>query len=219
MMKKSVYSLVLMDDVVDAIDRMAYSMNTSRSNLINQILAERVSFVTPEMRMRDIFSRIEKLMDSRFQMLEQPSEAMMSVKSPLKYKYKPTIKYSVELFRSFEGGVGRLKVSFRTQSRHFIDILNQFFILWHVLENEYLESVYRDGVPWELRDINFTRDFYAPNPEKLTDDDIAKAIGSYIVLLDECIKIFFERINNIESAKRIIEDKYRKHLKKGLVIV
>ena len=57
-MKKSVYSLVLMDDVVEAIDRMAYSMNTSRSNLINQILAERVSYVTPEMRMRDIFSRI-----------------------------------------------------------------------------------------------------------------------------------------------------------------
>ena len=70
-MKKSVYSLVLMDDVVEAIDRMAYSMNTSRSNLINSILAERVSYVTPEMRMRDIFSRIEQLMDSRFQLLEQ----------------------------------------------------------------------------------------------------------------------------------------------------
>lgn len=37
-MKKSVYSLVLMDDVVEAIDRMAYSMNTSRSNLINRFL-------------------------------------------------------------------------------------------------------------------------------------------------------------------------------------
>lgn len=218
-MKKSVYSLVLMDDVVEAIDRMAYSMNTSRSNLINQILAERVSYVTPEMRMRDIFSRIEQLMDSRFQLLDQPSDAMMSVKSPLKYKYKPTIKYSVELFRSFEGGVGRLKVSFRTQSRHLIDILNQFFILWHVLENKYLKSVFEDGVPWDLRDINFTRDFYAPDPENLTDDDIAEAIGMYIVLLDECIKIFFERINDIENAKRIIEDKYREHLRKGLVIV
>ena len=36
-MKKSVYSLVLMDDVVKAIDDMAYKLNTSRSNLINQI--------------------------------------------------------------------------------------------------------------------------------------------------------------------------------------
>ena len=54
-MKKSVYSLVLMDDVVNAIDDMAYQMNTSRSNLINQILAEHVSYITPEMRMKDIF--------------------------------------------------------------------------------------------------------------------------------------------------------------------
>lgn len=45
---KSVYSLVLADDVVEAIDRLAYSMNTSRSNLINQILAERVQLLTPE---------------------------------------------------------------------------------------------------------------------------------------------------------------------------
>ena len=39
-MNKSVYSLVLMDDVVEQIDRVAYEMNTSRSNMINQILAE-----------------------------------------------------------------------------------------------------------------------------------------------------------------------------------
>ena len=41
-MKKAVYSLVLSEDVVDAVDRMAYSRGTSRSNLINQILAEAV---------------------------------------------------------------------------------------------------------------------------------------------------------------------------------
>ena len=36
-MKKAVYSLVLSEDVVDAVDRMAYARGTSRSNLINQI--------------------------------------------------------------------------------------------------------------------------------------------------------------------------------------
>ena len=53
-MNRSVYSLVLSDDVVEAVDRLAYQQNTSRSALINQILAEAVSFVTPEMRMREI---------------------------------------------------------------------------------------------------------------------------------------------------------------------
>ena len=47
-MKKSVYSIVLSDDVIDKIDELAYRTNTSRSNLINQILADHVSYTTPE---------------------------------------------------------------------------------------------------------------------------------------------------------------------------
>ena len=62
-MGKSVYSLVLMDEVVDAIDQMAYRNNTSRSNLINQILAEHVSLATPEKRMKDVFTSLEQFMD------------------------------------------------------------------------------------------------------------------------------------------------------------
>lgn len=218
-MKKSVYSLVLMDDVVEAIDRMAYSMNTSRSNLINQILAEKVSYVTPEMRMREIFSQMEKLMDSRFQLLEQPSEAMMSVKSPLKFKYKPTIKYSIELFRSFEGCVGRLKISFRTQSSRLINAINDFFEIWRKIEGKYLSEVFRGGVPWEVNYVNFSRDFYAPGHERLNDRQIAEAIGSYINLIDECIKIYFENIENTNNAEKNIEQKYCERLKKGIIIL
>ena len=36
-MSKSVYSVVLMDDVVDAVDRLAYEAGTNRSNMINRI--------------------------------------------------------------------------------------------------------------------------------------------------------------------------------------
>ena len=53
-MSKSVYSLVLSDDVVAAVDRAAYGLDTSRSNLINQLLADYVSFITPEKRRKDI---------------------------------------------------------------------------------------------------------------------------------------------------------------------
>ena len=50
-MKKSIYSLVLMDEVVEVVDRMAYAMHTSRSNLINQILAEHLSCMRIHMSM------------------------------------------------------------------------------------------------------------------------------------------------------------------------
>ena len=56
-MKRSAYSLILMDDVVAAVDRLAAQQGTSRSNLINQILAEHVCCTTPEQQMRQVFPR------------------------------------------------------------------------------------------------------------------------------------------------------------------
>ena len=45
-MANSVYSIVLNDAVVEAIDRLAYQNGTNRSSMINRILAERVSYTT-----------------------------------------------------------------------------------------------------------------------------------------------------------------------------
>ena len=71
-MSKSVYSLVLSDDVVAAVDRAAYGLDTSRSNLINQLLADYVSFITPEKRRKDIFDSLASVLDSfeTFQVLK-----------------------------------------------------------------------------------------------------------------------------------------------------
>lgn len=40
LLKKTLYSLMLSDEVVREADRLAHQMGTNRSNLINQILAE-----------------------------------------------------------------------------------------------------------------------------------------------------------------------------------
>lgn len=61
-MQKNLYSLILSENVVAAVDRLAHSMNTNRSNMVNQILAEYVSYVTPEKRMRQIFQRLEAIL-------------------------------------------------------------------------------------------------------------------------------------------------------------
>ena len=61
-MSKSVYSLVLTDQVVEAIDALAYTMGTSRSALIDRILAGHVSYTTPDMRINNIFDSVSRLM-------------------------------------------------------------------------------------------------------------------------------------------------------------
>ena len=119
-MKKSIYSLVLSDEVVEKADALAYQMHTSRSNIINQLLAERLSCVTPEMRMQSVFSSMESLKET-FRMLEQTSAHILAMQSQLNYKYKPTLQYSVDLYRTPENGQAvKLRIQLRTQNQNLL---------------------------------------------------------------------------------------------------
>ena len=115
-MKKTLYSLMLNDEVVREVDALAHSLGTNRSNLINQILAEYVNYTTPERRINDVFSMIEQLMAPSRELVPffAPNSFSMSLKSSLEYKYRPTVKYEVELFRGGEESIGELSVIFRT---------------------------------------------------------------------------------------------------------
>ena len=219
MMNKSVYSLVLADEVVEAIDRMAYSMNTSRSNLINQILAERVSLMTPEMRMRQIFSEIEQLMDQRFLFIDQPSDSMIAIKSPVRYKYKPTLRYSLELSRDMQGRVGRLKVAFRTKSEQLTAAAEGFFELWLAVENKNLCKVFPDGVPAQAENGRYTRDFYSPLAERLSDNQIANAVAGYIRLMDSCIQTYFDGLTDGTDRSAEIGAEYAAYVKTVTAVI
>ena len=118
-MNKSLYSLMLMDDVVSEIDKLALRQGTNRSNLVNQILAEYVSVSTPEKQIDSIFRRMEELIGKTSELvpLVVPNQLSMSVKSSLQYKYRPTVRYVVQMYRAPEGSaIGELTVNFLSQS-------------------------------------------------------------------------------------------------------
>lgn len=219
-MKKSVYSLVLMDDVVDAIDAMACRRGTSRSNLINQILAEHVSLATPEKRMKDIFASLEELMDETFQIQSQPTYSMLSIRSPLRYKYKPTIRYGLELYPSPKESLGKLKVSFRTQNAQLIQSLNAFFQIWVALETHYLDRYFPEGILCELSEGRFIRELMRPpGGEELTSEDLGNAIASYIQMLDAMIKTYFAGLDDPNTAAVQVENLYRQYLQDKFIVI
>ena len=219
-MKKSVYSLVLMDDVVQAVDNLACRMGTSRSNLINQILAEHVSLSTPEKRMRDIFSSLEELMDETFQIQNQSAVSMLSIRSPLRYKYKPTIRYSLELYAAPQDAVGRLKVSLRTQNAQLMQSLTDFFRIWATLENHYLHRYYPHGIPWETADGKFSRELmFPPGKDEVTSEELGNTIASYIQMLDAMIKTYFAALDGPTTAAIQVEDAYRQYLQNKLILI
>lgn len=219
-MGKSVYSLVLMDEVVEAIDQMAYQYNTSRSNLINQILAEHVSFPTPEKRMKDVFSSLEQLLDETFQIRTQPSEAMLSIRSPLRFKYNPTIRYSLELYRNPGTTFGKLKVQFRTQNADLLEALHSFFSFWYQLEEHYLPGEIYSRIQYEWKDGRFSRELAAPSDVSHYDSEtLGNAIACYIKLLDEMIKLWFASLDQPDKAAAQIQRYYITYVNQNHILL
>ena len=164
---KSVYSLVLSDDVVAAVDRAAYGLGTSRSNLINQLLADYVSFITPEKRRKDIFDSLASVLDSfePFQVQNRGSDSMLCIRSPLRVKYNPTIRYTVELSRSSDNHLGQLKIMTRTQSGALIELLDAFFCRFAQIEQRYIRRLFPDIVPqYQVGQGRFCLLYTSPSP-------------------------------------------------------
>ncbi len=213
-MNKSVYSLVLSDEIVQEIDRMAYEAGSSRSALINQMLAEFVRYTTPEKRMREVFSAIEQmLLGSVFEPQLQPSESMFSLRSALQYKYNPSVKYSVELYKNARPLLGELRVSVRSQNSALVLAMLQFFKLWTRIEQTYVgrvECAIEDGR--YLRKLRQTE-------EQLTNEQIGAGIAGYINLLDSALKRYFELIHEPALALTGVEKLYVNYIHSGGMIL
>ena len=190
-MKKTLYSLMLNDEVVREIDARAHRMGTNRSALINQILAEYVDYTTPERRINDVLSAIEALMQPSRELVPffAPNSFSMSLKSSLEYKYRPTVKYEVELFRGREESIGQLSVVFRTQSIALIEGMTAFFRLWKQIEDAHLRPLTGARIDYALYDGKFVRSIAAPDKDCSTDE-LAGALSEYIKLFDKLMKAY-----------------------------
>lgn len=221
-MEKNVYSLVLLDELVDAVDKLAYKRCTSRSNLINQILAEYLSFSTPESRIRNIFSDMEKLFSGLegFQFRDQPSDTMVSVRSALHYRYRPTVRYVLELYRQSGPYMGELRISVRTQNEDLLRLTYGYFQLWNRMENQWIGQYFPGGtVPCEIQPTRCTRRLRLPKSrESDSPQKIAQAILEYIREFDSDMKTYFAELEDPDEAERRLEFSYRNHLKNAAIL-
>ena len=188
-MKKTLYSLVLNDEVVREVDALAHRMGTNRSNLINQILAEYVNYTTPEQRINEVLSAIEQLMAPSRDLVPffSPNSYSMSLKSSLEYKYRPTVKYEVELYRGAGESIGELTVLFRTQSMALIQGMTEFFRLWKQIEDAHLRPMTGAKIDYALYEGKFLRSIAAPDKDCSTQE-LASALSDYITLFDKLLK-------------------------------
>lgn len=205
--EKSIYSLVLSDDVVEAVDRLARSSGLSRSAMVNQLLAERVCCVTPEMRLKSITSAILSAVSGEFYLTEQPSAGTVACRTALKYRYKPTLRYSVELFGAGSKRAGELRIAVRTQSDQLYADLSGFFRCWTELEQKYIAGKISQDIMFAIEPGRFTRTLNMP-PEGIPDESLGQAVADYMAMLDEAMKQYFAQLPDRERAAAAAESSY-----------
>ncbi len=187
-MAKTLYSLMLSEDVVREVDKLAHRMGVTRSGLINSVLAEYVGFVTPERRISEILSQVERLLSPATDLVPfmAPGSMSLSLKSALEYKYRPTVKYEVQLYKGGGSAMGELNVIFRTQSTALLGAMTAFFRLWKRTEDALLQPA-GVKIDYALYEGKFTRTLALPRRDA-DAEALAAALSAYIRLFDRCMK-------------------------------
>ena len=151
--------------------------------------------------MRDIFDSIFRLMDERFiQDSTVGVPTALAFRSSIAYKYKPTVRYSVELLRAPEGErIGNLKISFRTRSQAFMNMLGGFFSLWINTERSFNKRV----AEYKADNDKLVRAIYFPKGvSSATSEQIGVLISEYIKAFDSALKSYFAYSADDELAAR-----------------
>ena len=203
---KSVYSVILRDELVKKLDVIAYENGVSRSVMLNKILADYLEVETPDTVMENILARMEEMLSSasRLRFVNQPSNSMASVLSALEYRYNPKLKYSLELFPS--GDLGQLKISLRSQNPVLIGLLEDFYAFFIKLEGAYIGER-----QYFYQDNRFIRVLFRDG--KASSVAIGEAIARYVKRFDKYLSIYFSSLSDLTFAKRQIEIEYINDIK------
>ncbi len=215
-MSKSVYSLVLSDEVVRKIDALAYASGANRSAMINRILGEYVSYVTPEERVSSAFDRMTELLIGAgdvFQMPARPSGSMMSMRSAIAYKYNPSVRYSVELSRSQDiTDVGTLKVQLRTQNESLISLMNDFLSVFTAFELKYTDGTVSEYGGGRFIRRLILRENGNASLSAVSGETVGEIISDYVKTFDAAVKAYFYSLGDRHAAVKNVAEIYGKYI-------
>jgi len=220
-MAKSVYSLILNDEVIDKIDSMAYAMSASRSNYINELLADHVSYTTPQQRIKDILDAAKAFLEpkGKYSFVEMSSNSFMDIRSALSYRYRPTIRYCLEILKEEKGPFLKLKAQVRTQNNSLMTSIEGFFMIWQAIEKKLITYSYDEVEMTSYENVCYTRIFFLKEKIGINEEKLGKAIASYVVALDKAISIFMDNMEDTDYAVSRIYSIYREYYEDAKLII
>lgn len=189
-MKKSVYSLMLFDEIVERIDDMAYMHHTNRSQLINDILADYVGMETPEQKIQSVIEALNANMDDMLAVSQINQNSSIYFGKSLKYKYRPKVRYIYEFKNDGEGRYAVLKVSSRTHNRDLNERFDDFFDQICTVERQH-HQIDREGDDDQTQH-KFVRAFKHAGAVSRDENTLTDFLTRYLRMIDTAMDTYFE---------------------------
>ena len=194
---KTMYSLMLDDALIKLVDGASFQSGVSRSQYINELLAEHFGLDTPTKRLQSIFDEIFSYLRQTVGLkVERRQQSSVDFLGSLEYKYSPRVTYSVELDGMERRG--KLRVTLRTTNSALLDITDRFF-------NDFIETEKSMGktARYDVDSGRFVRslDFSAYSADKLP-----VAITEYVKAFDKLLNLYVA--NYGETTKKDFEKYY-----------
>jgi hypothetical protein len=202
--------LVLSDRTVETIDRLAYREGISRSELIDRVLAEYTRQAQPQAgAMRDVLDALNAVLNRQNELKATlaAEDGVLYVRSALQYKYNSGVRYEVRLSADTRQILGELRVSLRAPDPVLLLYLGQFYKLWAKLEDACLEGprrVYQFGAGQYTRVLR--------TPQGVSSAQAGEAVAGYVRLFDDCVRTFFDSVNDANHAVRTVQYVYKQGL-------
>lgn len=210
-MKKSVYSLMLFDEIVEQIDQLAYLKNTNRSQLINDILAEHIGLETPEQKVQAVLESLEENFENKLSVGQMVKNSSIQFGKSLKYKYRPKVRYSYEFIGNGGNKYAVLKISSRTQSQDLNAHFQDFFDIIKGIESSHAVT---DG-QYGPGDTNhkFVREFKTSGEVTRDVESITETLTRYLKMIDSAMTHYFADVDSVANIAGELEDIYISYYK------
>jgi len=209
-MPNKMYSLMLMEEIVKQIDKIAYERRTNRSQLINEILAEKIGFKTEGTLINDFKNNLLDLMDQNhsWQRTSHNTDQSIQTRTFLPYKYNPSIVYRIDFEIIDNKRMTAIRLFSRSSADLFIKNLNYFFKRINKAEIEYLKEM---GVYKYINSSDSRNELYFVRylPTDWTNEDNhkkdAEKIFNYLNIIDNSLKNYFEELFEEDVLNKMIK--------------
>ena len=212
-MNENDHMIRILDGMMRRLQMMSNDRDVPVNDLIDRALGDLLSFHETGINLFDVLGSIENHLTvaKHFMTDVDLYNYAISVKSPIRYVYRPELKYKITISQNDRVSIGKMSVTLRSNDINTLRCFLAFVNLWIELEGKYISP--RERIEYACDAGYFERKVYLPvNVRQVNGQAVGETISDYISVFDELLKRYFAKP---ESGAPEIEKMYRDYAQSG----